>query len=276
MPDPDPAGNPPAIAGTPPTSGDWFDTLPPDLKVEKSLQSFKGKGIGEVVKSYVEAQRMIGGSIRLPKPDATPEEKQKFYDDIYGKLGRPESPDKYEAKAPTLPDGTPWDQASQNEFLATAHKQGLNKTQAQALLDWYGGRLAAGMQVQATQMADTERSLKQEWGPSYDRKIALAQKAATEIGGEEFVKLLEDKGLANHPLMLRTLSAYGEGLMESKLVSPDLPGQPGVSEAERELQDIYANREHPYHKGDPKAADRVLELTRITLGAAGRKVMAVT
>jgi len=70
------------------TSGNgWIASLPTELQSEKSLQSFKD--LPALAKSYVEAQKMIGGSIRLPKPDAPPEEREKVIGDIYTKLGRP-------------------------------------------------------------------------------------------------------------------------------------------------------------------------------------------
>ena len=72
-----------AGSGTPQTgAGDWFASIPQEFQSEKSIQSFKGKPIGDVVKSFVEAQKLVGGSIRLPKPDAAAEERKKFLDDI--------------------------------------------------------------------------------------------------------------------------------------------------------------------------------------------------
>src|SRR5512146_2906540 len=143
---------------------DWFEALPPEMKVDKTVLTYKGKPVSDVVKSLVDLNRLNGSAIHLPKADATPEEQQRFYNDIYTKLGRPESPEKYEHQRPKLPDGTPWDDAGEKEFLATAHKAGLSKTQVQTVLDWYGGRLTAGMQAQGAQIEETERLLKKEWG----------------------------------------------------------------------------------------------------------------
>lgn len=269
--DPEPTqGNPP-----PATPASWYEGLSPELKVEKSLQNFKDKGINDFAKSWVEAQKMIGGSIRLPKPDAPPEEQERFYQDIYTKLGRPESPDKYDPKRPTLPDGTPWDAEGEKEFLATAHKHGLNPKQAQGLLDWYGGRLAQGMAARTAQYEETDRLLHKEWGQDYERKLTLAQQAAMEVGGKDFVALLEEKGLANHPLMLRTLAAYGETLAESKIISGDLPGQPTANEAQSRIDAIYANREDPYWKLPMEKQTQIMyELTKQATGAKGRQVVA--
>lgn len=253
--------------------GQWFEHLDPTLKVEKSLQSFKGKGFNDVVKSYVEAQRLIGSSLRMPKADAPPEEQERFLADVYAKLGRPETPDKYEVTDPTVPPGTPWDKEAVKQFLSEAHKAGLNSKQAQALLHWYGGRLSQGMEVRTKEMASTERALRDEWGNEFDRKLTLAQKAAGEIGGKDFVDLLETRGLANHPVVVRTLAAFGETLAEVKLIDGDLPGSPTITSAQQELQDMISNPNSPYRKGDQAAANRYLELQRMILGSQGRKVL---
>ena len=132
-------GNPPEPTPVVSGAGDWFESLPPDLKVEKSIQSFKGKGVADVAKSYVEAQKMIGGSIRLPKPDAKPEEREAFMADLSTKLGRPATAADYK-KAVTLealPDGTPWDEAAYDEFLGEMHKAHATPAQVNAAANVY-------------------------------------------------------------------------------------------------------------------------------------------
>src|SRR3990172_11892156 len=99
VPAPAPAPEPaPAPAPT-----DWRAALPADLQADKSLEQFKGKDWAEVgptlAKGYVETKKMVGGSLKVPKEDATPEEQAAFYT----ALGRPETPDKYETKVPELP-----------------------------------------------------------------------------------------------------------------------------------------------------------------------------
>src|SRR2546425_12460091 len=75
---------------------DWRTGLDPVLAKDPSLATIKD--IPSLAKLAVEGQKMVGGSIRLPKADAKPEEAEKAWGDIYGKLGRPDTPDKYELK----------------------------------------------------------------------------------------------------------------------------------------------------------------------------------
>src|SRR2546426_8039777 len=63
---------------------------------EKSLETVKD--VPSLVKGFVEAQKMIGGSIRLPNDKMKPEEAEKAWGDIFTKLGRPENADKYDTK----------------------------------------------------------------------------------------------------------------------------------------------------------------------------------
>jgi hypothetical protein len=273
----DTPGNPPDTAPPVTGTGDWFESLPPDLKVEKSIQSFKGKGVADVAKSYVEAQKMIGGSIRLPKPDAKPEEREAFMADLSTKLGRPATAADYKnaVTLEALPDGTPWDEAAYDEFLGEMHKAHATPAQVNAAANAYRRILARGMAAQTQMYADTEKALKLEWGGTYDRKLTLASQAALEIGGKDYVALLESKGIANHPLVLKAHAAYGETLSEQKLISGDVPGQPTSNEAQGQIDAIYANREHPYWKlSVEKQTEMMYELTKQATGAKGRQVVA--
>ena len=67
-------------------------------------------------KSYVDLNKMIGRSIRLPGDDLSPEDKEKHVKELRGKLmeagiieGVPESPEGYQYERPTLGDGLQWD-----------------------------------------------------------------------------------------------------------------------------------------------------------------------
>jgi hypothetical protein len=91
----------PAINAAPATN--WKASLPEDLRKEKSLEAIQD--VSSLAKSYVDAEKIVGGSIRIPKEGAD----QKEWDAFYSKLGRPESPEKYEVKRPMLKDGVSWD-----------------------------------------------------------------------------------------------------------------------------------------------------------------------
>jgi hypothetical protein len=214
----------------------------------------------------------LSGSIRLPKPESSPEEKAKFYHDIWGKLGRPDAPDKYGLEAVNLPSGSPWNVESEKQFLAVAHGKGLNVEQAKAIRDWYASEIVKGLKSREQQEDAWDAEIKREWGTEYDQKIAQSNRVLEEVGGKDLVALLAQR-VGNHPLLLRFLAAVADPLTEQKVITSDVPGETS-DDAKVKLRAIFQDKNHPYHKGDVKAAEEVLALTRRAEGAAGRKVVA--
>src|SRR6185437_3686507 len=106
--------------------------LPPDVaKQYPTLTKFKD--LPSLAKSYAELEKSYGSSLRMPAPDAPQEERDAFY----SKLGRPESPDKYEIK---FGEGVAVDDKLLGSFREAAHKLGLSQQQAQALGEWWAGQ----------------------------------------------------------------------------------------------------------------------------------------
>ena len=71
---------------------DWKSTLSDDLKNDPTLSNFKD--VESLAKTVVHQQKVLGSGIPIPKTD---EEKM----EVYNKLGRPETADKYEVSIPT-------------------------------------------------------------------------------------------------------------------------------------------------------------------------------
>lgn len=191
----------PAITqATSTTSGaptDWRATLPEELRGEKSFEKFKS--VPEVAKSYLELQKSMGNAIRIPKADAKPEE----WDTYYSKIGRPESPDKYELKHPEADKGGKYDEALEKEVRAHAHANGLTTVQAQKELDWINGRSTQQLSAFRTSLEEGVANLKKEWGADFDKKIGPAAASIKEFGGDDFVKVLDESGLGNHPMLIK-------------------------------------------------------------------------
>lgn len=267
-PNPNPQPTPSPTPGTGGDGGgqltDWRTQLPEDLRAEKSLASFKD--LGSLAKSYLESQKMIGGSIRLPKPDAPPEERQKFLDDLYGKLGRPESPDKYEIGTPTLPEGVPWDGEMQKEFLGVAHKAGLNSEQAAALLEWYAGKTVTAVEGMAQATVQVAETLKKEWGAQYDRNLALAQRVVSHLGGPDVLQTLDASGLGNDPALIRLFARVGRVMAEAQMIPGEVEGVPGPEEARATLAKIMSDPNHAYQPkfaGTPAHDEAIKEVQRL-------------
>lgn len=234
--------------GQQPPQKSWIDELPEDIRGEPSLKVIKD--VPTLAKSYVSAQRMVGAEkIAVPNPKyATPEEWQ----GVFKKLGLPESPDKYELKAP---EGA--NPEFVGKFKQLAHKAGILPKQAAELLEWYQGETKASVEAVETQRkADVEKAseaLKREWGANFDKELAVTESALNEWGDDELKGLLKETGLNNHPAVIRLLNKFGKTLGEDKIKGAG-NGALGTSKAEVEArieslrtEPAYLDGEHPKH-----------------------------
>ena len=252
-----PTANPDALgAGAGPQGGDdnltWFDRLPDEIKKDASIQSFKGKEVNDVVKSYVEAQKLIGGSIRIPKADAKPEEWNSFWE----KMGRPKTPEEYGIVKPAiLPDGVEWKEDLAKEFSSLSHSLGLNKVQAGKLSAWYIDKISSDAQQNNQKLAErvefgkseAKKEIEKEWGPDYQRRITVARRGLKALGDEGLVELLDTSGLGNHPSFLKLFYSLGQKYAEDGMIDGSVEGAISPDEAKKRIQEIRNDPEHLYH-----------------------------
>lgn len=249
----------PNASTTPPQ--DWRTSLPEDMRADKSFESFKD--IGSFAKSFLDTKRMVGDAIRMPKADAPPEEWNKIYD----RLGRPESPEKYEIKRPELPEGTPYDEDAEKSYKTWAHEAGLNPRQAQALFDKYTAFQTEKISNYTKEMETGVTELKKEWGGDYDKRIGLAQRAVNEVAGEDVKKLLGDTGLGNHPVLIKFFSELGSQMGEAALIlGNEQINAGGVDAIQAKIDAIRNDPNHPYQ--NPKATQKsheaaILEMNKL-------------
>lgn len=238
-------------------AGDWKGSLPEDLKTEKSLESFKD--VSSLAKSYVEGQKMIGGSVRIPKDDAPPEEWAKFHQ----KLGTPEKPDGYKFNRPALGEGAAWDEKFEKAFLAEAHALGMNGKQVQKMMDLQAGLVESQLKELAEKRQLTIETLKKDWAGDFERRMTLARRAKiilqqkAGITDEEANAYFDGQGAGDHPVILKIFHQLGEIFAEDGWIK----GETGA-QMQQTIQDqidaIRKNPEDPFNKkDDPKHQERV-------------------
>lgn len=238
---------------------DWSKFIPQEYASEKLWEPLKGKGLPEVLKGYAESQKYIGGAIRLPGPDAKPEEWDKFY----AKLGRPEAPDKYEAKLPEV-HGLGVDEEQLKTSLARLHKAGLTNAQVQAVFDIYGETVGKAQEILAKSAKEAEAELREVWGGAFDKNLALAKRTVREMGGESLLGFLESSGLANAPVFLRFLAKVGATLAEDGSISDEIEGVDSSEDAMAKINAIRGDKNHPYwNRQHPGHEDAVREMERL-------------
>jgi hypothetical protein len=221
-------------------SVDWRDGFQEDIKGEKSLDSFTNNdgtvNIEALAKSTVSAQKMIGGSVRIPGEDATPEEIEAYYT----KLGRPDTVEGYEFTKPDLPDGVQWNEKLFNWFGAKAHELGMSKTQAQGLMNaWNENQFSEVHELQKVQKENID-ALRREWGDQFDGHVELGlrgiEKLLSPEDASEFKALMDSTGFGDNPLFLKL--AYGAGHMlkeDGYILSSSSGGIMGVESAKEEI-----------------------------------------
>lgn len=231
-------------ADTDPAKADesWKDALPPELKASKVLSSVKS--LEDLVKSYEHAQSLVGKKVE----DLDPEQLKA----ISAKLGVPDSPDGYDlGKDAPETEMTDW-------FKKTAVDAKIPKTAAEQLFNKYiefeqeqiqKNEVAA--QVQNEQwVAD----IKKEFGPAFEERLGIANRAIQEFGGEEFGQVLIDAGLGNHPVVIKALANAGKQFQEGSYKGQSTPSGPMTpTEAATKIATLMSDPDIKKHYSNPNS-----------------------
>ena len=234
----------------------WRDSLPEELKNDPTLQNYKD--VESLAKTVVHQQKMIGSRIPIPK---TEEEKT----ELYGKLGRPEEPGKYEVAVPEDYQQF-FREESMNEFRNVAHKIGLNNEQVQALMDFQINEINHELEGSSSQLnsqrEQVEQNLKQEWGYDYDKNVKAAQRAVQVYGDTEVQELLNGE-LGNNPALIKMFARLGKEVTED-MAQNTQNNTLSVSplDAKQEIANIMNNPKHPYFDGRHREHKEAVEKMR--------------
>lgn len=236
-PAPNPAPNPaPAPAAWTATQENWREALiPAEYKDDSTLKDIKTPQ--DMVKSYVEGQRMIGQKrVAVPGADAKPEE----IDAYHKAIGRPDKPDGYDFTKVKPPENVKVNEAALTGFKDAAHKLGLTPTQASSL---YELSLQMGSKALAENMAAVKaqrdagiETLRQEWGGDFDTNIAHANAALRQHFPKEFIDFLKTSGMGNDSAIIRGLHAVGKRMAEGGMGPKGAMGPSGFSGSRNEAQ----------------------------------------
>lgn len=209
---------------------DWRESLPPELKAEKTFEKFKGETLipmpVTLAKSYIEAEKTASRALNakgvlVPDINAPPE----AWDAYYKALGRPDKPEDYALQKPQLPEGMTYDEKKATAFTQAAHKAGLTKKQMEAMHQTWNELSAAEFEAhtQAHQefLNKATVAMKKEWGPDFESNLAKADAAISRIFGQEFHGFLKTTGLCNHPELIKGMFKASQAIGEHALKSGD-------------------------------------------------------
>jgi len=228
---------------------DWREGFDPTIKSHPSLQNFKGPG--DLAKSWVEAQKLIGrDKIPVPSDKATKED----WDMVFDRLGRPKDKDGYAIPDIKYPDGYPVPSKEfLDEFKGKALELGLLPNQVNNLYQWFMeqqiGEFNQFGQQRTQERGEAENALRKMWGKAFEQNFAIAEQAVNKYGSEKFINKLKQTGLNNDPDMVRFIADMAKNFSEDKIAGKATGLTLSPEEASAEIKKIQGeamkDKNHP-------------------------------
>lgn len=112
------------------------------------------------------------------------------------------------------PDDISFSKEAIDEFVKLAADLHLPPEKAQQLIDFEARFARQTLQDSAAQQAKWAQETQTFFGPKWQQEVSLAVRAADAFGGPELRALLEETGLGNHPVIVRTFNEIGKRISE--------------------------------------------------------------
>ena len=235
------------------TPASWKSSISEEFRNDPNIEKFTE--IDALAKSYINATRMIGqDKVAVPNKNSTEDQ----WNEVYSKLGRPESADKYALNIES--EAVAMDEGAIKSFAEQSHKLGLNNTQAQGILEFYKNNMESNMQRATvdteTAQAQAETELRAEWGKEFDNQVAKAGALAKANMNPEILDLQMQDGtrIGDHPEIIKGFAKIAGMLSEDKLVSTESESVNSIKDLQSEISAItndttgpYWNNKHPDH-----------------------------
>jgi len=236
----------------------WKEAIPEDLRNDPNISKFTE--LEALAKSYINATRMIGqDKVAVPNNNSTDDQ----WNEVYNKLGRPESPDKYKLEVKS--DVVPLDDGAIKSFAENAHKLGLNNKQAQGILEFYKESMEGSVQQSKvdteTAQANAEAQLRKEWGRAFDDNIKKAGAVAKANMNPQILdmELKDGTRLGDHPEVIKGFANIANLLSEDKLVGTESENVSQGVDYQSEISKIVNDRSGPYWNKSHPDHDKVVQ-----------------
>ena len=247
-----PAAIPSTVSGGD-TPASWKNSISEEFRNDPNIEKFTE--IDALAKSYINATRMIGqDKVAVPNKNSTEDQ----WNEVYSKLGRPESADKYALNIES--EAVAMDESAIKSFAEQSHKLGLNNTQSQGILEFYKNNMESNMKQATvnteTAQAQAETELRAEWGKEFDSNVSKASALAKANMNPEILDLQMQDGtrIGDHPEIIKGFAKIASMLSEDKLVSTESESVNSIKDLQSEISAItndttgpYWNNKHPDH-----------------------------
>jgi hypothetical protein len=251
------------------TQSTWKDSISEEYRKDPNIEKFTE--IDALAKSYINATKMIGqDKLAVPTNNSTEE----AWNEVYDKLGRPESAEKYSLDAKSKVVSL--DENAVKQFAETSHKLGLNNKQAQGLLEFYKQNMEGTAQQAKidteTAQAQAEQELRSEWGREFDTKVKQAGSLAKANMKPEILDMTLSNGtrLGDHPEIIRGFAKIAGMMAEDKIVSTESESVQSNQNIQDEIDSIVNDKASPYwnksHPNHDKQVQQVYTLREMLSG----------
>ena len=254
-------GNPTAEASAPAATvvpvnpNEWHTYYAPEGlddsvlgKLGEMVKQKGWRGPADALLSYQNLEKLFGAdkagrTILAPKSDDDAD----GWNALYSRLGRPESPDKYELPVPEGDDGS-FAQA----VAPVLHELGLTSKQAKGLAEWWNE--TSGARIEQEREAFVQKSeqdfaaLRREWGAAADQNVDLAKRALVRFGQDAGIDAdgLErlEQAIGTGP-MLKLFHSIGSSFAVGSFVSSDDSSSGALTpeQAKNKINAMFADQE---------------------------------
>jgi len=198
---------------------DEKDTTPWFSDEHKELVNQQGwKDPNDAIRDYNELQKSASGKIKMPTEESSAEEISTFYDKIRGV----ENAEGYDMPKPELPEGMTYDENFEKVIRGIAFEAGISKAQLKTLTEAYNKYQIEQFGIITAELTKTydegQKALKVEWKEDYDTNLEVAKRACRELGGDDFIALLETNKLGNNPVFIKTFHNIGLKILNDTLI----------------------------------------------------------
>jgi hypothetical protein len=247
----------------------WHEFIPePEAKAHLLAKGYKSPA--ELALANYNLTRLQTGDptvVGLPAADAPPEK----WNEFYNKLGRPETPDKYDIK---FAEGFTPDEGMLNWAKPTFHEAGLTPKQAQILSDKWNAYVAETNQrvteADAAANQGALDALATKWGGDLDKNKAAGQRAMQALGiAPELVSAVEQHiGSAAIVELLATIGRKADegGFLGGNTPDPNNPDTMTRDQAQARINALQADKDFQAKytdKNNPGHADAVQTMVRL-------------
>lgn len=240
------------------TQTTWKDSISETYRNDPNIEKFTE--IDALAKSYINATKMIGqDKLVIPTNNSTEE----HWDEVYTKLGRPESADKYSLDAKS--EVVNLDENAIKSFAEQSHKLGLNNKQAQGILEFYKNNMEGTAQQSKidteTAQVQAEQQLRQEWGRDFEGKVKQAGALAKANINPEVLDMTLSNGtrLGDHPEIIKGFAKIAGMMQEDKIVATESENAQSVSNIEEEIASMVNDRNSPYWNKQHPDHDKMVQ-----------------